>query len=180
MLGVPDWSLASWSRLGYGPEPCLDLPWSFDHSQISGSSDADSLESVQLRTRVRSVLNYHIQMKIQMPNSSQEPSASSKAPNNDLKDMDVLCTFKIKTESQNLDHGCIKDKWPYLNQDQDAKPQSGTSSVLQSPKQWLKGHGCSLHLQNQVDRLSLSWAITVFSLGPDPDPDPDPTQTRKW
>ena len=43
----------------------------------------------------------------------------------------------------------IKDQWPYPNQYQDAKPQSGTSSVLQSPKWGLKGHGCSLHLQNQ-------------------------------
>ena len=50
-----------------------------------------------------------IQTKIQMQHPSQEPSASSKAPNDDLKDMDVLCTFKIKIESQNLDHGCIKD-----------------------------------------------------------------------
>merc|ERR1712114_169103 len=74
---------------------------------------------------------------------------SSKAPNKDLKDMDVLCTFKIKIESRNLEHGYIKDKWPYPNQDQDAKPQSGTSSILQSPKSGLKGHGCSLHLRNQ-------------------------------
>ena len=64
----------------------------------------------------------HIQIMIKIPNSGQEPSASSKAPNEDLKDMDVLCTFKIKIESQNLDHGCIKDKWPYPNKDQDAKP----------------------------------------------------------
>ena len=91
----------------------------------------------------------HIRINIRMPNPSQEPPASSKAPNEDLKDMDVLCTFKIKIESQNLDHGCIKDQWPYPNQDQDAKPQSGTSSILQSPKWGLKGHGCSLHLQNQ-------------------------------
>merc|ERR1711954_501612 len=63
--------------------------------------------------------------------------------------MDVLCTFKIKIESQNLDHGYIKDQEPYPNQDQDAKTQSGTSSVLQSPKWGLKGNGCSLHLQNQ-------------------------------
>ena len=52
----------------------------------------------------------HIQIKIRMPNPSQEPPASSKAPNEDLKDMDVLCTFKIKIESQNLDHGFINDK----------------------------------------------------------------------
>merc|ERR1711954_421268 len=44
----------------------------------------------------------HIQIKIKMPNPSQEPLASSKVPNEDLKDMDVLYTFKIKIESQNL------------------------------------------------------------------------------
>ena len=42
--------------------------------------------------------NGHIQIKIKMPNSSREPAVSSKAPNEDLKDMDVLCTFKIKIE----------------------------------------------------------------------------------
>merc|ERR1712114_60457 len=63
--------------------------------------------------------------------------------------MDVLCTFKIKTESQKSDQGCLKDHGPYPNQYQDAKPQSGTSRVLQSSKSGLKGHGCSLHLQNQ-------------------------------
>ena len=91
----------------------------------------------------------HIQIKIKIPNPSQEPTASSKAPNDDLKDMDVLCTFKIKIESQNSDHRYVKDQWSYPNQYQDAKPQSGTSSILQSPKWGLKGHGCSLHLQNQ-------------------------------
>ena len=54
-----------------------------------------------------------------MPNPSHEPPASSKAPNEDLN-MDVLCTFNIKIESQNSDHGCIKDQWPYPNQAQDA------------------------------------------------------------
>ena len=91
----------------------------------------------------------HIQIKIKMPTPSQEPPASSKAPNEDLKDMDVLCTFKIEIESQNLGHGYIKDHWPYPNQLQDAKPQAGTSSILQSPKRGLKGHWCPLHLQNQ-------------------------------
>ena len=41
----------------------------------------------------------HIQIKVMMPNSSQEPLASSKAPNQDLKDINVLCTFKIKKDS---------------------------------------------------------------------------------
>ena len=121
----------------------------------------------------------HIQIKIKMQNPSQDPSASSKRPNEDLKDMDVLCTLKIKIESKskNSDHIkikipnpsqeppvsskapnedfkdidvlCTKDQWLYTNQVQNAKPKSGTFSSLQSPKWWLKGHGCSLHLQNQ-------------------------------
>ena len=89
----------------------------------------------------------HIKINIKMPNFSQEPPVSSKAPNQDLMDMDVLCTFKIKIENKNLEQVCPKDQWQYLNQYQDAKPQSGTCSLLQSPKSGLKG--CSLHLQNQ-------------------------------
>ena len=77
-------------------------------------------------------------MKIQMANPSQEPPASSKAPNEDLKDLDVLCPYKIKMESQNLDLGCIKDQWPYPNQDEDAQTKSGTSSILPSHKWGLK------------------------------------------
>ena len=45
----------------------------------------------------------HIQIKIKMPNPSQEPPASSIDPNEDLKDINVLCSFKIKMES----HGYI-------------------------------------------------------------------------
>ena len=75
-----------------------------------------------------------IQIEIKMPNPSQEPLAFCKALNKDFKDKDVICSFSIKIESQNLEHGHIKDKWPYQNQDQDAQPQSGASSILQSPK----------------------------------------------
>ena len=64
----------------------------------------------------------NIQIKIKMPNPSQEPPASSKAPNEDLKDMDVLCTFKIKIESQSSDHGYIKDQRLFPNQDENANP----------------------------------------------------------
>ena len=35
---------------------------------------------------------------------------SSKSPNRDLEDIDVLCTFKIKIESQNFESGCTKGK----------------------------------------------------------------------
>ena len=41
----------------------------------------------------------YIQIKIKMTDPSQEPPASSKAPNEDFKDMDVLCTLKIMIES---------------------------------------------------------------------------------
>ena len=51
-----------------------------------------------------------INIKSKMPNPSQEPPASSKDPNEDLKGMDVLSAFKIKIESLNSDHGCIKDQ----------------------------------------------------------------------
>ena len=52
----------------------------------------------------------HIHIKIKMPNPHQEPPAFSKAPNEDLKDMNVLFTFKIKLESGNFDSGYIKDQ----------------------------------------------------------------------
>ena len=108
----------------------------------------------------------HIKNKIKMPNPNQEPLASSKAPNEDLKDMDDLWTFKIRIESQNWDHRCIKDQWPYKNQDQDGKPQSIPSSILQSPKKLLKGHICSLHLQNQGRELKFGtwvyqWPVNI-------------------
>ena len=44
---------------------------------------------------------YYILIKIKMRTPSQDPQASSKALNDDVKDMDVLCTFKIKREPQN-------------------------------------------------------------------------------
>merc|ERR1711954_496921 len=89
-------------------------------------------------------------------------------------------------------YGCTKDQALYPNNYQDEKPQPGTSSILQSPKSGLKGHGCSLHLQNQAREQNFGiWvcqrpvtisksrsksqtpAFTVFSLGPRPDPEPD-------
>ena len=63
-----------------------------------------------MQTMVVSKTSSHIQIKIKFLNYSQEPPAYSKAPNQDLKDMNVLFTFKIKIESQNLDHGFIKDQ----------------------------------------------------------------------
>ena len=52
----------------------------------------------------------HIEIKIKMPNSSQEPPVSSKATNEDLKDMGVLFTFKINIGSENFQHGSNKNQ----------------------------------------------------------------------
>ena len=51
-----------------------------------------------------SKISDHIQIKIKMPIPSQEPPASSKDANQDIKDMDVLCILKIKIESQNSEY----------------------------------------------------------------------------
>ena len=49
-----------------------------------------------------------IQIKINISKPSKEPPASAKALIQYLKDLDVVCTFKIKLESQNLVNFCIK------------------------------------------------------------------------
>ena len=66
---------------------------------------------IESKIRIMSVskTSDHMQIKIKIPNPSKELPAFSKASNQDLKHMDVLCTFKIKIESQNLESGCIKD-----------------------------------------------------------------------
>ena len=47
----------------------------------------------------------HIKIKIKMPNPSEEPPVSSKAPNEDLKDIGVICTYKNKIENPKVGHG---------------------------------------------------------------------------
>ena len=47
---------------------------------------------------VSKTTNY-IQIKTKVLNSSHKPQASSKALNQGLKDMDVLCNFNIKIDS---------------------------------------------------------------------------------
>ena len=142
MLEVANLAFESWSWIGWVKEPCLDLPWSFHFNQISRSWDFTVLildwlylsfhwsESDQNFMEDPREVPHHIPIKIKMPNPSQEPPASSKAPNEDLKDMYVLCTFKAKIESQNLEHGHTKDQWPYPNQYQDARPHSRTSRLF--------------------------------------------------
>ena len=107
----------------------------------------------------------HIQIKIKMPNPSQEHSASSKALNEDLKDINVLCTFKIKIESQNSDHGYIKDHWQYQNQDQDAEPSQELSVSSKAPNEDLKDMDllCTFKIKIESQHIDRGGAL-VFSL----------------
>ena len=82
-----------------------------------------------------------------MQNPGQEPPASPKVPNDDSKDMDILCTFKIKTKSQKSESECIQDKTPYPNQ--------GTPGIPQSPKSGLEGHVCYIFFDN-TSEISLN------------------------
>ena len=52
----------------------------------------------------------HVQIKIKIPNPSQEPPVSSKPPNKDLKDIDVPCNFKIKIEKKNWSMAVLKTR----------------------------------------------------------------------
>ena len=51
----------------------------------------------------------YIQIKIKTPNPIHEPPAYSNTTSKDFQDMDVLCTFKIKIDSRNLEHEGIKE-----------------------------------------------------------------------
>ena len=66
----------------------------------------------------------HIQIKIKMLNLIQDHPAITKSPNQDLKDMDVLCTINIKrAEIRNMgvsktsDHIQINIKMPNRSQE---------------------------------------------------------------
>ena len=96
--------------------------------------------------------SHHIKIKIKMPNPSQKLLASSKSQNEDLEDSNVCCTFKIKRKRVKIWIMGVSVQWPHLNKNQDAKPQSGNFSILQSSKWEFKEHGCSLHQQNQNEQ----------------------------
>ena len=80
----------------------------------------------------------HIQIKIKIQNPSQEPPVSSKVPNKNIEDMDVLCIFKTKIESQiwqigiskPSDHIQIKIKMP--------NPSQEPPAPTKAPNQYLK------------------------------------------
>ena len=87
-----------------------------------------------------------IDIKMKVPNPSQKTSASSKAPNEDLKDLDVLCTFKSRERakiwimgiSKTSDHIQIKILYPSQEPPVSSKAQNEDLKDMDV-----------LHLQNQ-------------------------------
>ena len=74
---------------------------------------------------------------------------SSKAPNQDLKGMVILCTFKIKVESQNLDQGTKKTTDQIKIKIKMPNPSKETPVSSKAPSQDLEDMNVSLHLQSQ-------------------------------
>ena len=97
LISIFYWLVEGWSLILAEPEPTRTHP----NPPTPKPDPGDIIFSELTR----------YQIKIKMLKPSEEPAASSKAPNEDLKDMSVLCTFRIKIGSQNLDHGYIKDQW---------------------------------------------------------------------
>ena len=120
----------------------------------------------------------HIKIKVKMPNPSQEPPVTSKAPNEDLKDMDVLCTFKIKIESQNSYHGYtkisdhiqIKIKMPNPSQEPLASSKVPNEDlkdmdVLYTFKIKIESQNWSLEDIDVLCTLKSIWMATILIIG---------------
>jgi len=95
-----------------------------------------------------------------MQNPSQELPVPNKAPTQDLKDMDVPCTFKIKIGSQHSDYECIKDQWPYPYQDKDTKPCQEPPAPTKAPNQDLNYVNvlCTFKMKKEGQNLEY-WCI---------------------
>ena len=91
----------------------------------------------------------HIQIKMKMPNPTQDPPESSKAPDEDLKDMMFFAPLKSRERAKigimgvptTIDHIQIKNKMP--------NPSQETPVSFKVPNWDLRGHGWSLHPSNQ-------------------------------
>ena len=95
--------------------PSHEPPASFkapneDLKDMDVFSPLKSSDSAKMKNMGVLKTNDHIQIKIKMTNPNQGPPVCFKGPNLDLRDMDVLCTFKSMIGSQYLEHGGINDQ----------------------------------------------------------------------
>ena len=90
------------------------------------------------------------QIKIKIPNPSQECPASSKPPNQDI---DLICTLKIKIEIQKSEYVDIKDQWPNPNQNQN--PCQEPLASTKAPNQYLKDNDvlCIFKIKRESQNL---------------------------
>ena len=84
----------SWSQPKPNPNPPGDIIFSELYSPYLSCTEHKSELRMYLSMWYAHPKTQWPQVK--MPNPSLEPPAATKNPNEDLKDMDVLCTFKIK------------------------------------------------------------------------------------
>ena len=98
--------------------------------------------------------NIQIMIKVQKPNHKH--SSSSKPQNQDFKGNGCSLHLEINLGRQNLDQGPIKTQKPYPNPDPRGLTPMKNFWHNQSPKSGVKGHWCSLHLQNQFRTLKVS------------------------
>ena len=94
------------------PNPCQEPPASMnqDLKNMGVLFTFKTKYRAKMQNMHKSKTNNHNHIKIQKSNTSQEPPASLKHPNQDLEDMAVLFTLKINIWSQNSQHGCIENE----------------------------------------------------------------------
>ena len=96
------------------PNPSHELP-------VSSKSLSQNLNDMEVlyfqnQDREKKCGTWVYQTPVTISRSDQDAkhqsgtSSPKKAPNQDLKDMDVLCAFKVKIESQNSAYGCTKEQ----------------------------------------------------------------------
>ena len=90
-----------------------------------------------------------------------------------------FCNSKIKIESKNLDYLCIKDEWPYSNQDQEEKLKSRISNILQNLKLGIKEHRVLRPFKIKIESQHLKcgwikeqWPCEIKSKMPNPSQEP--------
>ena len=98
----------------------------------------------------------HIKIKIKMQNPSQKPQAPIKAPNQDLNDIDVLCTFEIKIESQNSEYRCIKNPHHIQVKIKTSNPNQEPPAPNKAPDQDLKHMDvlCTFKIEIKIQNLN--------------------------